>query len=453
VVLRYEWKVKNMQTEADRIRAKESGADGLTVGQATQLARNEQAIERIQEEMEDVEEALEESIRASIRGKREAADREAGGLEAGRKRKGQSRGKRGSDDEDGDGSSGGDDEDDFYDRTALARKKKAKLKAAAARGSGKRAVTVEELFGRKEALLDEARRLEDAILLEEAVVEEGGGKEGEKEGGEDPLDAFMSGMEASAEADKLKKLRAELAECQEEVAKAERLMKVADPDGWFRPEGSRKVGEAKAAAAAEMLATKQRKAAEEAARAAAEALQSRQAEASEPFVPEVEEEEEEEEKAASAPSPSAGTAPTEPPRAVCPKSGKPVEKEKVLEGKGPSGRPVGTVRMELHHAPTAGRKAGKRPPPGSRGLSGLLQQSSGHTANQAPRASGDLYSRAAASVADKLAILSRGRATVGEGGEDEGDGAGGGGKAMVDWKPPEGQTGDGRTALNDKLGY
>ena len=40
--------MKNLQTEADRIRAKENGSEGLSVGQATQLARNEQALEKLQ---------------------------------------------------------------------------------------------------------------------------------------------------------------------------------------------------------------------------------------------------------------------------------------------------------------------------------------------------------------------------------------------------------------------
>jgi hypothetical protein len=73
---RYEYKVKNLQTEADRIRAKENGADGLTVGQATQLARNEGALEKLNEEMEEAEDLLMDSIRASIRGKAAAAERE-----------------------------------------------------------------------------------------------------------------------------------------------------------------------------------------------------------------------------------------------------------------------------------------------------------------------------------------------------------------------------------------
>ncbi len=38
-----EWKIKNMQAECDKIQAKDKGAEGLTPGQASALARNEQA--------------------------------------------------------------------------------------------------------------------------------------------------------------------------------------------------------------------------------------------------------------------------------------------------------------------------------------------------------------------------------------------------------------------------
>mmetsp|Transcript_16152 Transcript_16152/g.40535 ORF Transcript_16152/g.40535 Transcript_16152/m.40535 type:complete len:112 (-) Transcript_16152:227-562(-) len=62
---------------------------------------------------------------------------------------------------------------------------------------------------------------------------------------------------------------------------------------------------------------------------------------------------------------------------------------------------------------------------------------------------GDAHSRAAASVADTLAILQRSRRAGGGGGQGEGAEE----AAAAEWKPPEGQTGDGRTALNDKLGY
>eukprot|EP00951_Prasinocladus_malaysianus_P024144 scaffold207620_cov36-Prasinocladus_malaysianus.AAC.1 len=69
----------------------------------------------------------------------------------------------------------------------------------------------------------------------------------------------------------------------------ERLIKVADPDGWFRPK-SKAAAEAKAKAVNELMLAKQKKAAAEAAKLAAA---QKEADA-EPFVPEEEDDNDEE---------------------------------------------------------------------------------------------------------------------------------------------------------------
>ena len=65
-------------TELARLaQAKQKAMEELTAGQAAVLARNEQQIEKVSEEMEDLEEMLTESIADSIRGKRHKAEAEA----------------------------------------------------------------------------------------------------------------------------------------------------------------------------------------------------------------------------------------------------------------------------------------------------------------------------------------------------------------------------------------
>ncbi|XAR51605.1 hypothetical protein NMG60_11006279 [Bertholletia excelsa] len=59
-------KIANMKKEIDAIRAKDISQGGLTQGQQTQIARNEQRISQIMEELENLEETLNESIRESI---------------------------------------------------------------------------------------------------------------------------------------------------------------------------------------------------------------------------------------------------------------------------------------------------------------------------------------------------------------------------------------------------
>lgn len=137
--------------------------------------------------MEDLEEVLVESIRGSLRDKADAARREAEGTEGKKKRK---KRQEMSDDEEGSG-----EDDDFYDRTAKGGKKAKFGKVKMAR---QKAVTVDELFGRKEALIAEVKRLREAVAIEESSV----GSHGSGPGGtatQDPLDEFMNGVETSME--------------------------------------------------------------------------------------------------------------------------------------------------------------------------------------------------------------------------------------------------------------
>ena len=278
--------------------------------------------------------------------------------------------------------------------------------------------------------------------------------------------------------DKLKRLREELQETETEAAETERLLKIADPDGWFRPKSKAAV-DAKAKAANELLLARQRKAAEEAAKVAAK---QREAEAV-PFVPEVEEEEAEEpqglqlqhdrrrqqqqEEETKAGEPSGAAEPELPPVA----SSRVAAEEKQEQQQQKQGEEDHEEQKQQSHsgvkmrivAPKGGRSSvakPKAPGAGRAGGGGLLSREEllrqqgvpggpGHAGKAAP----DSNSKAAAAVADALAVLSRGKSKGGAEEEEEGGNGNGPGAMMVDWKPPEGQTGDGRTALNDKLGY
>ncbi|MED6194092.1 hypothetical protein PIB30_025339 [Stylosanthes scabra] len=59
-------KIANMKKEINSIRVKDISQGGLTQGQQTQIARNEQRMTQILEELENLEETLNDSIRESI---------------------------------------------------------------------------------------------------------------------------------------------------------------------------------------------------------------------------------------------------------------------------------------------------------------------------------------------------------------------------------------------------
>ncbi|GIL77354.1 hypothetical protein Vretimale_2815 [Volvox reticuliferus] len=286
-----EWKLQNLKTENQRITAKERQEGGLTQGQATTLARNTQAMDRLEEELEELEETLRESIRdALMNKKREAEAARAGGSNKKRKARPDS------DDE----GAGSDSSDEFFDRTtggggkggvsasAAAKAAAAKRQKAASGSTGPAVAAVESaesLYGKKELLLEEQRRLQAAVAEEAAVAaaarapderleaavgaegkepgnkEAGPGAEGDSDDAiasaavvgesevEDSLDAFMANMDTQIEKDKLASLKRQLADVEAQLARVTKLLKIADPDGWLQP-GSAAAGRACAAAAA-----------------------------------------------------------------------------------------------------------------------------------------------------------------------------------------------------------
>ncbi|KAI3503204.1 hypothetical protein L1887_31642 [Cichorium endivia] len=196
-------KIANMKKEIDAIRAKDIAQGGLTQGQQTQIARNEQRMAQVAEELENLEETLNESIRESM------------GARVGRvhgKKKGAP-----DDDEDEYMS----DEDDFYDRT---RKKPSKQKGS----EGQSIETADSLLDKKDAIDKQIEEKKKSILDEKnRVIPE---NDDVAEAG-DELDAFMSGLSSQLVHDKTNSLQKELDALQIELERIVYLLKIADPTG------------------------------------------------------------------------------------------------------------------------------------------------------------------------------------------------------------------------------
>ncbi|KAI3665792.1 hypothetical protein L6452_44426 [Arctium lappa] len=196
-------KIANMKKEIDAIRAKDISQGGLTQGQQTQIARNEQRMAQVAEELENLEETLNESIRESL------------GARVGRvhgKKKGATE-----DDEDAYMS----DEDEFYDRT---RKKPSKQKGAESQS----VETADSLLDKKDAInreIEEKKKLlvdeKNRMIADTEDVGEAG----------DVLDAFMSGLSSQLVHDKTNSLQKELDALQSELERVLYLLKIADPAG------------------------------------------------------------------------------------------------------------------------------------------------------------------------------------------------------------------------------
>ncbi|KAJ9683020.1 hypothetical protein PVL29_018849 [Vitis rotundifolia] len=197
-------KVANMKKEIDAIRAKDIAQGGLTQGQQTQIARNEQRISQIMEEIENLEETLNESIQESI------------GARSGRISRTTKKGITENEEE----YLSDDDDDEFYDRT----KKRSIQKA----GENQSVETADTLLDKKDAIIkdmEEKRKLfsiEKNKIVSEVEVGDAVG---------DTLDAYMSGLSSQLVHDKALQLEKELSTLQSELDRIVYLLKIADPAG------------------------------------------------------------------------------------------------------------------------------------------------------------------------------------------------------------------------------
>ncbi|XP_075481022.1 uncharacterized protein LOC142521744 [Primulina tabacum] len=199
VVKRLE-KIGHMKKEINSIRVKDISQGGLTQGQQTQIARNEQRISQIMEELENLEETLNDSIRESL------------GARAGRLSRGK---KKGATEDEEDYFS---DDDDFYDRTQKSSKHKT--------GEDQSVETADSILDKKDAIvkkMEDKRKLllgKDKATETNEVVEAG-----------DELDAYMSAVSSQLVLDNEEKISKELSTLQSELDRILYLLKIADPTG------------------------------------------------------------------------------------------------------------------------------------------------------------------------------------------------------------------------------
>ncbi|KAJ4754152.1 SMAD/FHA domain-containing protein [Rhynchospora pubera] len=197
-------KVAHMKKEIDAIRAKDINQGGLTQGQQTQIARNELRITQLMEELDNLEETLNESIRESVgaRTGKGAHDKKKGAFEG----------------EDDDAMS---DEDDFYDRT---KKNKKKLSS----GEQQSVETADSLLDKKDSIDIEIELKRKSLEEEKNQLASSGGSKNEDG---DDLDAYMTGLSSQLVHEKVVQAEKELADLQAELEKVIYLLRIADPMG------------------------------------------------------------------------------------------------------------------------------------------------------------------------------------------------------------------------------
>jgi len=221
-IRRREEKIANMRSEIDRIRAKESQQEGgLTAGQTTRLSAIERAIDQLEEEIEDADETLNESLRVSL------------GLQGGASKRRKRHHKHSDDDDEG----GSGDEDDFYDRSsACGKRRKDSQKPGGGHSSAPKTIeTATTLWDKRIALEASIAETEELIsVTEEAARAERQRTSGLSNDG-DELDAYMDEIGASKFTAQVDKLRVTLEGKVSELERVSRLLRLADPTEEFRP--------------------------------------------------------------------------------------------------------------------------------------------------------------------------------------------------------------------------
>ncbi|KAL9281665.1 putative transcription factor interactor and regulator FHA-SMAD family [Arabidopsis thaliana] len=200
-------KIGHMKKEVAAIRAKDISQGGLTQGQQTQIARNEQRTAELLEELENLEETLNDSIRESL------------GAKTGRK---PTHGKKKGIVEDEEDLSS--DEDDFYDRT--------QKKPSTKKGSENQTVeTVDSLLDKRDNVLKEIEAKNEQLLTEKSKMETENVTEVTSGDSLDALDAYMTGLSTTLVQDKTAQIQQELSTLQSELSRILYLLKIADPTG------------------------------------------------------------------------------------------------------------------------------------------------------------------------------------------------------------------------------
>ena len=502
-IRRKEEKVRALRTESERISAKESESTPLTQGQRATLARNESALEKLEEEIEDADEALNESIRASLGG---AAAKTRGARPR--------RDVAGSDSEDARGS---DSDDDFYDRTASAtarrqkkeqrRKQAREGKEGNRRGRGlnesenapvavetaatlweKKSVAAAALEASK-ATLAEAEARSNRALPSGGVEGDAGDVSNEKteNDGEAPddLDAFMITVARARDEEATADATKRVAEKEAELARLDRLLRLADPRGEFAPGSDmqrsveRLAEAARARVAADEQSARRRiaaKAQAQAARAAAEAERARLAEwekrgeltAKRAFAGSGANGANGGGVAAVAAAPASADQASAAANAALPVGVSTAQERKTLFEKAAAG---GESAVPANRSVPAsarsidGGSSGVPSAPDDDGFLAPEQLRAAHLGGsggpagleiRAPkRRKGDDAARGSVAAAAEARVADDVRRLLGGGGGfDAGDGDGDGdGADATGFTVPQGQSGDGRTSLNDKLGY
>ncbi|CAL2249893.1 unnamed protein product [Prunus armeniaca] len=207
-------KIAHMKKEIDAIRAKDISQGGLSQGQQTQIARNEQRIAQIMEELENLEETLNESIRESLGAR-------VGKLSYGKK--------KGATDEEEELLS---DDDEFYDRTKKPSSKKA--------GENPSVETSDTLLDKRDAIMKEMEEKKELLSIEKNKM---ASKTTDETDAADALDAYMSGLSSQLVLNKTEELQKELSALQSELDRIIFLLKIADPSGEAAKKRDSKVQE------------------------------------------------------------------------------------------------------------------------------------------------------------------------------------------------------------------